>query len=355
MHLPTLVTDFGDLNEQARVRLDSLTKPQGALGRLEDIAAQLCLIAGQVPAPVPASPAIVVFAADHGVVADGVTQWPSEVTAQMVANFASGGAAINVIARATGATLTIVDVGVLGDTTAWPTVRQEKVAAGTASLAKGPAMTAEQRDQAFEVGTRMAHEVIDGGADLVVAGDMGIGNTTASAALISALTDTSAHIVTGRGTGIDDSMLAHKTTIVNAAVTRSRGFTTQEVIASLGGLEIVAMAGFMTAAAFRRVPIIVDGVIALAAAVVADALVDGMRTYLIAGHRSSEPGATVALEHLGLLPLLDIAMRLGEGSGAAIAIPIVQSAAALLCHMATFADAAIVDQHGSPTPVEQQP
>jgi nicotinate-nucleotide--dimethylbenzimidazole phosphoribosyltransferase len=345
MPFPTLVTDFGEINERARARLDSLTKPQGSLGQVEDIAAQLCVIAGVVPAPVPKRPAIVVFAGDHGVVADGVTPWPSEVTGQMVANFATGGAAINVIARATGASLTVVDVGVIGDTSMWPTVRQETIANGTKSLAHGPAMSSEERDRAFAVGARIAQEIIDGGADLVVAGDMGIGNTTSSAALISALTSTSAASVTGRGTGIDDPTLTLKTEIVRSAVERVAGMTSENIAAELGGFEILAISGFMMTAASRRVPVIVDGVIALAAAVVADALVPGLRPFLIAGHRSTEPGASVALTHLGLTPLIDLGLRLGEGSGAALAISLVQTAASLLAEMATFAEVAITDHH----------
>lgn len=345
MLLPTLVQDFGDVASAARAHLDRLTKPQGALGQLEDLATQLCLISGQVPAPVPLSPAIVVFAGDHGVVADGVTHWPSEVTAQMVANFASGGAAINIIARQLNASLTVVDVGVIGDTSQFAGVRQETVAPGTASIAHGPAMTTTQRDVAFATGAKIAREVIDNGADIVVAGDMGIGNTTAAAALISAHTGIAANLVTGRGTGIDDAMLLSKTTIVEAAVARANGMPADEILAQLGGFEIVAMASFMIEAASRRVPVIVDGVIALAAAVSADALVAGLRPFLIAGHRSTEPGATAALAHLELVPVIDLGLRLGEGSGAALAIPLVQAAAALLSDMATFDSAAIVDQH----------
>ncbi len=349
MLFPPLVTDFGDIEVIARQRLDSLTKPQGSLGQLEDLATQLCVIAGAVPAPVPRQPAIVVFAGDHGAVADGVTPWPSEVTGQMVANFAAGGAAINVIAQSIGATLTVVDVGVLSDTSSSKGVRQEKIAPGTQSLAHGPAMTAEQRDRAFAVGLMLANEVIDAGADLVIAGDMGIGNTTASAALICALTSSSASDVTGRGTGIDDETLSIKTKVVAAAVARalssSTPLTTAEQIAELGGFEIVAMAGFMIGAASRRIPVVVDGVIALAAALVAEVTVVGIRPFLIAGHRSSEPGATIALAHLGLSPLLDLGLRLGEGSGAALVTPIIRTAAALLAQMATFGETEIVDQH----------
>ncbi len=345
MHFPVLNQEFGDIRSKAQARVDRLTKPQGALGQLEDLAVQLCAISGQVPVPVPQSPAIVVFAGDHGVVADGVTHWPSEVTGQMVANMAMGGAAINVIARSVGASITIVDVGVIGDTSQWPTVRQHTVAPATASLAIGPAMTPEQRDAAFEVGLNLANEVIDGGADLVVAGDMGIGNTTPSAALIGALTGSAAYSVTGRGTGIDDETLIRKSEIVVAALARVAGLSAEEIAAELGGFEIMAMAGFMIGAAARRIPVIVDGVIALAAAVTADALVPGLRPFLIAGHRSTEPGATVALNHLALTPLIDLGLRLGEGTGAALAIPLVQSAAALLAEMATFDDAAITDKN----------
>lgn len=345
MLFPSLVTDFGDIADVARRRLDVLTKPQGALGQLEDLATQLCVIAGKVPAPIPKGPAIVVFAGDHGVVADGVTPWPSEVTGQMVANFASGGAAINVIARTIGATLTVVDVGVMSDTSMLRGVRQAKVAPGTRSLAHGPAMTSEQRDRAFAIGLEQAIEVIDMGADLLIAGDMGIGNTTSSAALICTLTNSPPEDVTGRGTGIDDDTLAIKTRVIATALARVQSMPALDRIAELGGFEIVAMAGFMIGAASRRIPVLVDGVIALAAALVADVTVTGIRPFLIAGHRSTEPGATIALSHLALSPLLNLGMRLGEGSGAALAAPIVVAAASLMTEMATFGDTEIVDQH----------
>jgi nicotinate-nucleotide--dimethylbenzimidazole phosphoribosyltransferase len=338
------------IERTARERLDSLTKPVGSLGLLEDVAAQLCGIAGRVPAPVPVRPAITVFAADHGVVASGVTHWPSEVTAQMVANFASGGAAISVLARQQGATLTVVDVGVSSALGELPGVRSLRVTAGTADLSLGAAMTETQVHEAFGVGVSIASELIADGADLLVTGEMGIGNTTSAAAIISVLTGQEAASLVGRGTGIDDAVFANKTSIVVNAVNRVNAMSADDpashallVLREVGGLEIAALAGYITASAAHRIPVLLDGVITLAAALVATQLVPTCTDYLLAGHRSTEPGATAALTHLALTPLIDLQLRLGEGSGAALAIPIVQAAAALLAQMATFQTAGVED------------
>jgi nicotinate-nucleotide--dimethylbenzimidazole phosphoribosyltransferase len=290
---------------------------------------------------------IAVFAGDHGVVEAGVTPWPSEVTAQMVVNFCAGGAAINVLARHVGATVVVVDVGVATSLPAeLATVRRRNVARGTANLATGPAMTQDQVKAALDVGAEIGTEAVENGARMLVTGDMGIGNTTPSAALIAALTSTSAQAVTGRGTGIDDDMLGTKTRVIEMALSRLRpGAGPLTIVAEVGGLEIAALAGFIVSGAAAQVPVVIDGVIAVAAALVASAFAPAAAPYLIAGHRSSEPGASVGLAHLGLSPVLDLGLRLGEGSGAALAVPIVQAAAKVLREMATFDSAGVIDKH----------
>jgi nicotinate-nucleotide--dimethylbenzimidazole phosphoribosyltransferase len=330
----------------ARELQDRLTKPQGSLGFLETLGVQLAGIAGVCPPPVPEPTTIAIFAGDHGVVEAGVTAWPSEVTAQMVANFCSGGAAINVLARHVGARVVIVDVGVAtpipGE--AIGLVRRN-VALGTANMAVGSAMSEEQATEALNVGADIAREAIGEGAGLLVTGDMGIGNTTPSAALIAAFTNTSASVITGRGTGIDDDMLAVKTRVIETALARlSPDASPLAILAEVGGLEIAALAGFIVAGAAARVPVVIDGVIAVAAAVVASAFSPEVRDYLIAGHRSSEPAASAGLDYLHLTPVLDLQLRLGEGSGAALAVPLVQAAAKILREMATFDSAGVSER-----------
>ena len=325
-------------------RHDQLTKPPGSLGELEHLGARLAGMAAISPPPVPGSPVVAVFAADHGVVASGVTPWPQAVTAQMLANFANGGAAINAIARQVGATVRVVDVGVAGDVSALANVDHRKIRVGTADLAHGPAMTCREARDALDVGADIAADVVAAGHDVLATGDMGIGNTTASAALVAAITGRPAAVVTGRGTGIDDAMLTHKTDIVEQAAARVTGFLDPvSILSEVGGLEIAALAGFIIGGAAAGVPVVVDGVIALAALLVAESLAPRVKDRCIAGHRSTEPGATVALEHLGLSPVLDLRLRLGEGTGACLAIPIVQAAARVLTEMATFEDAGVAD------------
>jgi nicotinate-nucleotide--dimethylbenzimidazole phosphoribosyltransferase len=314
-----------------------LTKPRGSLGALEEVGERLAALAGHVPPPVPTPVAVAVFAGDHGVVARGVTPWPQEVTAQMVATFLGGGAAINVLARQVGATVSVVDVGVATELSPAPGLLVRKVRQGTADLARGPAMSGEDARAAIDVGIGVAAELIAGGARLLVTGDMGIGNTTPAAAVIAALTGAGAEEVTGRGTGIDDAMLARKQAVVAAAVRRfPLGAPATDVLAEVGGLEIAGLTGFVLGSAAARVPVIVDGVIALAATLVAHALAGDVLAAVIAGHRSVEPGASVVLDHLHLEPLLDLGLRLGEGTGACLAVPLVQAAARVLGEMATF-------------------
>jgi nicotinate-nucleotide--dimethylbenzimidazole phosphoribosyltransferase len=254
----------------------------------------------------------------------------------------AGGAAINAIARQVGAAVEIVDVGVATDLTALATVRHHKIRHGTDDLTTGPAMTTADAGAALDVGAAVASDLVARGYDLLVTGEMGIGNTTPSAALIAAFAHADPVRVTGRGTGIDDAMLAHKTTVVADAVARAaRYLDPLSVVAEFGGLEIAALAGFIVGGVAAHVPVIVDGVIACAALLIADVLVPGVRAGCIAGHRSSEPGATVALAHLELEPLLDLDLRLGEGTGACLAVPVVQAAARILGDMASFDDVGI--------------
>ena len=347
-----------------------LTKPPGSLGRLEGVGARLAGIAGQVPPPLPTPAAVAVFAGDHGVHAEGVTPWPQEVTAQMVANFLSGGAAVSVIARQMGAPVVVVDVGV---STPLPPVAGDattplgdlagvamdgrahlvpaRVRNGTRNLRVEDAMTPVEAGQALDVGTAVASALVAGGARCLVMGDMGIANTTPSAALLAAFSGRPASAVTGRGTGIDDDRLASKVAVVEAALERA-GFRASperagshplQVLCALGGLEIAALAGFAVGGAARRVPVVIDGVIATAAAVTAVALSPNTRGYLFAGHRSTEPGSAVGLELLGLQPLLDLELRLGEGSGGCLALGLLEAAARIPREMATF-DAAGVSE-----------
>ena len=327
-------------------RQAQLTKPRGSLGRLEDLGVRLCGMYAACPPPAAEPAAVVVFAADHGVHAQGVSPWPQEVTAQMVANFLAGGAAINVLARRAGAQVRVVDVGVVGEVAPGPGLVSARVRAGTGDLSLEPAMTVAEAREALEVGIAQADALVDEGVRLLVAGDMGIANTTASAALVSVFTGRPVAQVTGRGTGIDDPMLAHKTEVLARALALHGPSADRpvEALAAVGGLEHAAIAGFLLGAASRRTPVVVDGVIACAAALVAQALAPEAVGYFVAGHRSTEPGATAALEHLGLDPLIELDLRLGEGSGAALAVPLVQSAAAILREMATFDSAGVTDK-----------
>jgi len=328
----------------ADARQLTLTKPPGALAELEVLASRLAAVAGAAPPPVPEPAALAVFAGDHGVLEAGVSPWPREVTAQMVANVATGGAAVSVLARQAGVAVSVVDVGVATPIPGGAPVVAATVAPGTADLSRGPAMTVAQARAALDVGARHALDLVAGGARLLVTGDMGIGNTTPSAALVALLAGRTAEAVTGRGTGIDDPTLARKVAVVEAAVDRARQaghLDGLHALAEVGGFEHAALAGFVIGGAAARVPVVVDGVIALSALLVAESLVPAVAPYVIAGHRSAEPGATAVLDHLGLRPLLDLGLRLGEGSGAVLAVPIVQAAARLLAEMATFDQAGV--------------
>jgi len=325
----------------ARERQARLTKPPGSLGALEELAVRLAGLAGTCPPPVPAPAAVAIFAGDHGVHAQGVTPWPQEVTAQMVANFRAGGAVVNAFARQAGATVTVVDVGVATGPPATSRIR-----AGTRDLSGSPALTRDEALRAVVTGIAVAGELAAGGAGALLTGDMGIANTTPAAALIAAFTGADATEVTGRGTGIDDVTLARKVDVVRAALARHRPDPADPVgvLAAVGGLEHAALAGFVLGGAAARVPVILDGVVAVSAALAAAALAPDVLGACVAGHRSAEPGASVALSHLGLAPLLDLGLRLGEGTGALLAWPIVASAARVLDEVATFDSAGVSEK-----------
>ncbi|MRS11477.1 MAG: nicotinate-nucleotide--dimethylbenzimidazole phosphoribosyltransferase [Actinobacteria bacterium] len=328
--------------ERAWRRLDSLTKPPKSLGRLEEMAAKMAL-AQQTDRPVATPAAIVLCAGDHGIVAEGVSAWPQEVTGQMVANFVSGGAAINQIARYTGVRLVLVDVGVVSDTSALGGVVQAKVRAGTRNFAEEAAMTREEAAEAFLVGARMVRMLANEGVKVVGTGEMGIGNTTSASALVAAYTNVPVNRVVGRGTGIDDAALARKTKVVENALQfhlAERG-DLLATLAALGGLEIAAMAGIFVGAAAAGVCAVADGFISSAAALAAAALCPPCRHFMFPSHLSAEPGHHVAMVALGLEPYMELNMRLGEGTGAALGIGAMGAACAVMSGMATFEQAGV--------------
>ena len=329
--------------------LDAKTKPRRSLGRLEDLACRFAAITG-VERPPPPVKAIVVMAGDHGVAAEGVSAYPQAVTGQMLLNFARGGAAINVLARHADARVVVVDMGVAGfaPDPAEAAVREivrRPVRAGTDNFARGAAMSREEAIHALETGIAVADELADRGVTLLGIGEMGIANTTAASALVAALTGARPEDVTGRGTGVDDPGLAHKIAVVRKAleVNRCDPGDPLAVLACVGGFEIAGLAGAILGGAARRVAVVVDGFISGAAALVASRLEPSVLPFLIAAHRSSEPGHGRILTELGLEPLLDLGLRLGEGTGAALAMSLVDAAVRVLHEMATFADAGVAD------------
>ncbi len=330
---------------RARTRLNQLTKPIGSLGRLEDLAAWYAGIAGEERPKLP-RPVIFTMVADHGVAAEAVSAYPSAVTAQMVLNFLRGGAAVNVLASHVGAEVRVVDVGVAHDFGPLPGLISRKVAYGTRNLAEEPAMTAAQAVEAMEIGIELAAEAAGDGVGLLGTGDMGIGNTTPSAAITAVITGQPVDQVTGRGTGLDDAGWARKVELIERALARHTTSPTDPLglLAKVGGLEIAALAGIMLGGAACRVPVVLDGFIAGAAALVAVALQPLCRQYLLASHQSAEPGHRIALEHLGLHPCLYLDLRLGEGTGACLAIGLVQAAVKILTQMATFEEAGVLQQ-----------
>ncbi|HSJ46561.1 MAG TPA: nicotinate-nucleotide--dimethylbenzimidazole phosphoribosyltransferase [Euzebyales bacterium] len=339
-----LVTGVVPVDERAaRDAMDRharLIKPRGSLGRLESIGAQLAAIAGTSPPPVPTQPAVVVVTADHGVHAQDVTPWPQRITTVMVEQFCAGTAAVNALAATVGARVSVLDVGCAVEPADHPLLLKRRIRAGTDDLTAGPAMTREDATRAFLAGAGIAEELTGDDVDLLVTGDMGIANTTASACLVAAFTGADADQVTGRGAGIDDEMLGRKRAVVQTALWRHRPETADAIdaLAAVGGLEHAALAGLICSAAVARVPILLDGVVTNAAALAAVGLCPPVRGYLIAGHRSTEPAAGVALDHLDLTPLLDLGLRLGEGTGGLLAVPLVAAAARALTDMTTLAE-----------------
>ncbi|NLW06793.1 MAG: nicotinate-nucleotide--dimethylbenzimidazole phosphoribosyltransferase [Clostridia bacterium] len=327
---------------KAQAHLDNLTKPPGSLGCLEAIARQLAGIKGEVPRCL-ARKTHILMAGDHGVVAEGVSAFPQEVTSQMVLNFARGGAAINVLARHAGAELVLVDVGVAAELPDLPCLLKRKVAAGTNNLARGAAMTEEQAIAGLEVGIKVATEKIAAGTDLLGIGEMGIGNTTSSTAILAAFSGLPLEQITGRGTGADDKRLELKMKAIARGLTVNKPDPQKplEVLARVGGLEIAGMAGVILAGAANRVPVIIDGFISGAAALVATRLAPLAKHYILASHLSEEPGHAASLKLMDLKPMLTMQMRLGEGTGAALGMTLVDAALKIYHEMATFSQAGI--------------
>ena len=327
---------------QAQARQDQLTKPPGSLGRLEELSIQLAGIQGK-PRPQIRHKAIITMASDHGVVAEGVSLFPQEVTAQMIDNFLHGGAGISVIARQVGARVIVVDMGVATELESNPQLLSRKVAQGTQNICLGAAMTHEQAVKAIETGIEIVATEVAKGLDIVATGDMGIGNTTASSAICAVMTGKTVAEVTGRGTGIGDNQLRHKTEVIDKALTLNHPDPKQplDVLAKVGGFEIGGLIGIMLGAAANRTPVVIDGFISGAAALIATALAPALKDYLIPAHLSTESGHRPLLEYLGLRPLLNLDMRLGEGTGAALGIFLAETATKILAEMATFAEAGV--------------
>lgn len=330
--------------KSARERLDSMVKPPGSLGVLEDLAEKMAGIVGHTR-PVVGGKSVIVMAGDHGVVEEGVSVAPQEITRQMIPNFIRGITGIGVLARHAGARLLVVDVGVAGGPVDIPGVISRKVRPGTGNIARGPAMTREEAVQAIEVGIEIAQTEIAQGATILAPGDMGIGNTTPSSAILAAFGNYSAEEVTGRGTLVNDEVMAKKCSAVAGALEINRPDPADglDVLSKVGGLEIAGMAGVILCAAACRVPVLIDGFISTAAALVAAAIEPKCIEYMIASHLSAETGHKLMLEHLGLRPMLHMNMRLGEGTGAVLAINLVEAACKVLNEMATFAEANVVD------------
>jgi nicotinate-nucleotide--dimethylbenzimidazole phosphoribosyltransferase len=327
---------------EARARQDKLTKPAGSLGRLEELSIQIAGIERKARPDIE-NKAMITMAGDHGVVDEKVGNWPREVTAQMVENFLRGGAGINVLARQAGARIVFVDMGVASDLKPDPQLIVRKIGYGTKNMCLGPAMTKEQAIKAIEAGIEIVSGEADKGLDIVGTGDMGIGNTTASSAIFAAMTGKPVGEITGRGTGLNDEQLVHKIDVIKRALAVNKPDPAKplDVLAKVGGFEIGGLAGVMLGAAARRIPVVIDGFISGAAALIAMALAPQLKDYIIAAHVSAEAGHSAMLKHMGLKPLLSLDMRLGEGTGAALGIFLVEAAVRTLNEMATFAEAGV--------------
>jgi nicotinate-nucleotide--dimethylbenzimidazole phosphoribosyltransferase len=326
--------------EAARQRQDTLTKPLGSLGRLEELSIQIAGITAN-PMPKLVHKAIITMVADHGVVAEKVTLYPQEVTKQMVFNFLNGGAGINVLTKHIGARVIVVDMGVIGGFPSTSGLICKMIDFGTKNMAQGPAMTRQQAIDSIEAGIDIVEAEISRGLDIIGTGDMGIGNTTASSAIFAAISGLPTAQITGRGTGIDDKQLAHKVNIIGKALVLNKPDSKDplDVLAKVGGFEIGGLAGVILAGAARRIPVVIDGFISSAAALIATELSPQTKDYLISAHCSAEAGHKLLLEFMGLKPLLDLKMRLGEGTGAALGISLAEAAVKILTQMATFAEA----------------
>lgn len=331
-----------DAMARARARQDELTKPLGSLGRLEQLSIQIAGIKGEVT-PKLKHKAVITMAGDHGVVAQGVSAYPQDVTAQMVYNFIHGGAGINVLARLVGARVIVVDMGVAANLEPNPLLLSSKIARGTADMSLGPAMTLLQATQAIEAGINIVEQETKKGLDIVGTGDMGIGNTTPSSAICAVFSGEPVEKITGRGTGLNDSQLSHKIEIIEKAIALNKPSAKKplEVLAKVGGFEIGGLAGVMLGAAANHIPVVIDGFISGAAALIATGLCPRLKDYIIASHLSVEAGHRVMLKHMGLKPLLDLDLRLGEGTGAVLGIFLAEASTRILSEMATFEQAGV--------------
>ncbi|MBE9525282.1 MAG: nicotinate-nucleotide--dimethylbenzimidazole phosphoribosyltransferase [Chloroflexi bacterium] len=344
--LEQIIARIQDLDQEAlaaaKARQKTLTKPPGSLGRLEELSIQLAGVSGK-PIPSIKDKVIITMAGDHGVVAEGVSAYPQEVTPQMVLNFLYGGAAINVLSRHVGARIVVVDMGIAADLEPHPSLLIKKVAHGTANMAQGPAMTCQGAEKAILSGIEIVSAEIEKGLDIVGTGDMGIGNTTPSAAIAAALTGEAPAKIAGRGTGVNDDGLKRKIDAIERAlaVNKPNPKDGLDILAKVGGFEIGGLAGVMLGAAANRKAIMVDGFISTAAAMIAVTIAPKVKPYLIAAHRSQEYGHGLMLEWLDLKPLLDFDLRLGEGTGAALGISMAEAACKILAEMATFAEAGV--------------
>jgi len=331
--------------EEARIRQDSLTKPRGSLGQLETLSIQVAGIKGD-PRPRITHKVIFTLAGDHGVTTEGVSAYPSEVTPQMVYNFLRGGAGINVLARHIGGRVVIADLGVASALEADPDLKIKKVASGTRNMARGAAMSREEAIRCIEAGIELVEAEVPKGMDILGTGDMGIGNTTSSSAITAAITGADVVRVTGRGTGLDDDAWQRKSKIIQKALDTNRPDPTDaiDVLSKVGGFEIGGIAGVILAGARCRVPVVIDGFISGAAALIAATLSPEVKPYLVASHQSAEQGHRVLLEYLGLKPLLNLDLRLGEGTGAALGIFLVEASLKILDEMATFSEAGVSEK-----------
>jgi len=344
-----VIAGIKPLNEktmaEAKMRQDSLTKPQGSLGQLESLSIHVAGIKGD-PRPRIVHKVIFTLAGDHGVAKEGVSAYPSEVTPQMVYNFLQGGAGINVLSRHVGARVVVADIGVAADLERHPNLKNKKVALGTKNMAQGPAMSREEAVRSIEAGIELVEEELARGIDILGTGDMGIGNTTPSSAITAAITGVDAALVTGRGTGLGDEELKRKAAVIEKAIAINRPDSKDaiDILSKVGGFEIGGIAGVILAGASNRIPVVIDGFISGAAALIASSLAPQVKSYLIASHQSVERGHRIVLEHLGLKPLLNLDLRLGEGTGAALGIGLVEASLKILDEMATFGEAGVSEK-----------